>query len=93
MGWLPLLLLLAWPAAAQVPLCIPEREGMLACFEDRLCRCRFDSGGQLSGRPAGHRWDCGPLRPDCRSPEPQRQPPPWLPPPQLLLDARPPPAR
>ncbi len=92
MGWL-LLLLLAAPASAQVPLCIPEREGMLHCFESRLCRCRFDPGGQLAGRPPGHRWDCGPLRPDCRAPDPPPPATPWLPPPQLFLDARPPVSR
>ncbi len=82
-----LLLLLAAPAAAQVPLCIPQREGMTACFDGRLCLCRFQPGGQLTARPDGHRWDCGPLRPDCRRPEATPKPP-WpefLPPPQILL--------
>ena len=91
MRWL-FLLLIAGPALAQVPLCIPEREGMTACFDGRLCRCRFDPGGQLTGRPAGHRWDCGALRPPCLAPEPAPALP-VLPPPQLLLDARPPVSR
>lgn len=91
MRWL-FLLLLAGPALAQVPLCIPEREGMTACFDGRLCRCRFDPGGQLTGRPADHRWDCGALRPPCPAPEPAPAQP-ILPPPQLLLDARPPVSR
>ena len=61
-----LLLLLAGPAAAQVPICNALREGMTACFDGRLCRCRFVAGGQLTGRADAHRWDCGALRPDCR---------------------------
>ncbi|MDB5415580.1 MAG: hypothetical protein JWR10_3915 [Rubritepida sp.] len=64
------LLLLAMPATAQVPVCIPQREGMTACFDGRLCRCRFEPAGQLTGRPADHRWDCSALRPDCRPAEP-----------------------
>ncbi|MCO6419703.1 hypothetical protein JYK14_26565 [Siccirubricoccus sp. KC 17139] len=64
---LVLLLLLAAPARAQEepPACTPEREGMTACFAEKLCLCRFQPGGQLSGRPSGHRWDCGVLRPHC----------------------------
>jgi hypothetical protein len=61
-------LLLAAPAArAQEPLpgCGAEREGMTACFGEKLCLCRFVPGGQLTARPAGHRWDCGALRPGC----------------------------
>jgi hypothetical protein len=88
------LLLLALPAAAQAPLpvCIPQREGMTHCFDNRLCVCRYERGGQLTGRSDGHRWDCGALRPDCRVP-PAELPgqsfgawPPQLPPPQILLD-------
>lgn len=66
-----LLLLLAYPAAAQ-PACTPGREGQLACMAGRLCACRFENGGSLTGRPSAHRWDCGTLRPDCR-PEPVPQ--------------------
>ncbi len=81
------------PAQTPVPLCLPQREGMVACFEGRLCLCRFQPGGQLAGRPDGHRWDCGPLRPDCRppgaalDPGPHAQPPwpSWLPLPQIFL--------
>jgi hypothetical protein len=62
-------LLLAVPAAAQdapgVPMCLPQREGMVACFADKLCLCRYEPGGTLTGRPPGYRWDCGALRPGC----------------------------
>ncbi|WP_027283844.1 hypothetical protein [Rubritepida flocculans] len=95
-----LLLLLAAPAAAQVPICNALREGMTACFDGRLCVCRFQPGGQLTARPDGHRWDCGPLRPDCRPPPatldaPHKPPwPQFIPPPQLWLEPpRPPPER
>lgn len=47
------------------PACNAAREGMAACFGDKLCRCRFEPGGTLTGRRAGHRWDCGALRPPC----------------------------
>ncbi|HYZ34947.1 MAG TPA: hypothetical protein VE684_22025 [Crenalkalicoccus sp.] len=62
-----LLILLPVAAAAQppVPMCLAQREGMVACFADKLCTCRFDPGGSLAARPPGYRWDCGPLRPDC----------------------------
>jgi len=60
------LLLLVSPAVAQTPpACAPAREGMVACFGEKLCECRWEPGGQLTGRPAGHRWDCGVLRPSC----------------------------
>ena len=66
MRLLPALLLLATPAFAQdPPNCTPGREGMVACFGDKLCACRWQPGGSLTGRPAGHRWDCGVLRPAC----------------------------
>jgi hypothetical protein len=61
-------LLLAAPAAwAQEPPpgCVAEREGMTACFGEKLCLCHFTPSGQLTARPAGHRWDCGALRPGC----------------------------
>jgi len=90
-------MLLPLCAAAQtpaVPMCGPQREGMVGCFDGRLCLCRFQPGGQLTGRPDAHRWDCGPLRPDCRAPPANLEPstpwaqPPWpsfVAPPQLLL--------
>lgn len=80
------LLLLAAPAQAQ-PACVPGREGVTACLDGRLCLCRFERGGQLTGRPDGFRWDCGALRPDCRPPEGATVSP-W-PMPSLLLDVPP----
>jgi hypothetical protein len=66
MRLLPALLLLAAPAFAQEPpSCTPAREGMVACLGEKLCACRWQPGGALTGRPAGHRWDCGVLRPAC----------------------------
>ncbi|RAI58266.1 hypothetical protein [Roseicella frigidaeris] len=64
------LLLAARAAPAQAPdgsppACDAGREGMTACFGERLCRCRHEPGGSLAGRPPGHRWDCGVLRPAC----------------------------
>lgn len=54
------------PALAQEPPnCIAGRDGMVACFGEKLCECRWDPGGIQVGRPPGHRWDCGTLRPAC----------------------------
>jgi hypothetical protein len=61
-------LLLAAPVAQgqeAPPGCVPEREGMTACFGEKLCLCRFTPGGQLTARPSAYRWDCGALRPGC----------------------------
>ncbi|WP_426959157.1 hypothetical protein [Muricoccus radiodurans] len=63
--------LLAPPALAQVeaiPACNAVREGALACMAGRACRCHFERGGSVAGRPDGYRWDCGALRPDCGVP-------------------------
>ncbi len=60
------LCVLALPAAAQdPPACTPPREGVVACIAGRLCACRHERGGSLTGRPDGHRWDCSALRPAC----------------------------
>lgn len=79
--WLPLLLLIAPPVAAQAPpACTPAREGEVACLDGKLCACRFERGGQISGRRDRFAWDCGALRPTC-PPEPGIAPPPgWAPP-------------
>jgi hypothetical protein len=58
------MMLLTSPALAQ-PSCSPARDGVVACMGEKLCRCRWDPGGTLAGRPAGYRWDCGALRPGC----------------------------
>ena len=89
-------LLLAFPllafgagTATSQPRCTPGREGEVACFDGKLCGCRYELGGTLSGRRAGTRWDCGALRPSCGGPVPaeavqppaERAPPSFLPPP------------
>lgn len=59
--------LLAGPEAAAQPFpsCVAEAAGLVACVAGKLCACDFDPGGTVTGRPAGHRWDCGALRPAC----------------------------
>lgn len=78
---LPLLLVLAAPAAGQSPpACVPAIEGQLACMAGKMCECRFERGGQMTGRADRFAWDCGVLRPPC-PPDPTIQPaPPWGPP-------------
>jgi hypothetical protein len=83
-----LLALWAAPVSAQdFPACNQARDGITACLSGKLCQCRFERGGQISGRPDGFRWDCGILRPECgeaafpRSPEP----PSLMAPPSLFL--------
>jgi hypothetical protein len=73
-----LALLLAGPAAAQAPpACSPEVEGQAACMAGKLCECRFERGGQLTGRPDRFAWDCGVMRPMC-PPDPTIHPAqPW----------------
>jgi hypothetical protein len=66
MRLIPALLLVATPAFSQdPPNCTPGREGVVACFGEKLCECRWEPGGAMTGRPPGHRWDCGALRPAC----------------------------
>lgn len=79
-----LLLLLATPAFAQ-PVCDAARLGTVSCQAGRMCECRFERGGSLTGLPDGHRWDCGTLRPACPVPEARPQTP-FMPPPQILLE-------
>ena len=72
------------PAAAMaqptpVPMCLEQREGMTFCFETKLCLCRYEAGGTLTGRPAGYRWDCGALRPACGVVPPDTNPAPQPP--------------
>jgi hypothetical protein len=69
------------PAGAQEPpACTPAREGLELCIAEKLCRCHFEPGGSLTGRPPGLRWDCGILRPSCGvvPAGPPQQAPPWL---------------
>ena len=84
MRWPSLLsfLFVATAAAAQgLPACGPAREGQVACAANRLCACRFERAGRLTGRPDRWDWDCGILRPDCLVPPaelPMPEPPPGL---------------
>ena len=86
---LPCLLVLALPAAAQEPsACTPAVEGQVACMAGKLCECRFERGGRLTGRGDRFAWDCGVLRPNC-PPDPTISPAPQtLPPMNLWLQPR-----
>ena len=72
-------LIVAGPAVAQTPpACTAEAEGQVACMAGKLCECRFERGGQMTGRPDRFAWDCGVMRPLC-PPEPTIQPAqPWV---------------
>jgi hypothetical protein len=63
------------------PACTESREGAVACMVQKLCVCRFQRGGSLTGRPDGFRWDCGALRPSCGA---EANPPATLPSPQPM---------
>ena len=70
-----LLLLLATPAlAADPPACTPAQLGAVACLAGRLCECRYERGGSITGLPHGVRWNCGILRPSCGGAEPAMPP-------------------
>jgi hypothetical protein len=61
-----LALILAWPAVAEeIPACNAARAGAVACLSGRLCECRFERGGSITGVATGHRWNCSILRPAC----------------------------
>ena len=62
-----LALLHALPAQAQQQpfACTQALEDFEICIADKLCQCRQESGGTLTGRRPGMRWDCGILRPSC----------------------------
>ena len=88
MRWMMALLLMmpAWPTAAQEPpACSAQIEGQAACMAGKLCECRFERGGQLIGRPDRFAWDCGALRPMCPAPPTVAQPAESLPPIGLWL--------
>jgi hypothetical protein len=64
--------LCVWSASGAVaqgsftpPLCTAAIEGAVTELAGKMCLCRFQPGGVLTGRPPGHRWDCGVLRPSC----------------------------
>jgi len=78
----------AW--AQQAPACTAAQVGSVACVSGRLCECRFERGGSLTGLPNGHRWNCSILRPACGAAmaAPDVAAPPPLPVmPQLMLPA------
>lgn len=78
------------PAAAQAPpACIRAREGEVTCMAGTLCACRFERGGQLTGRPDRFAWDCGPLRPSCALDLTIQPAQPWSPPAGLWIAPRP----
>ncbi len=90
---LPLALLLVPAPARAQPVCDAARLGTLACQAGRMCECRHERGGSLTGRMEGFRWDCGILRPNCppfqlQAPlsPPMSSWPPGLPMPQLWLE-------
>ena len=70
MRFSPLLILFlaAQASASAPPRCSPSQEGAVACLDGKLCECRYDAGGSLTGRRAGMRWECGALRPGCGAP-------------------------
>lgn len=39
--------------------------GQVTCMSVKLCECIYERGGTMTGVPAGYRWDCGTLRPQC----------------------------
>lgn len=59
------LLAVSQAAAAEEARCTPSVEGAVACLAGKLCLCRHDGGGVLTGRGPGMRWDCGAFRPAC----------------------------
>jgi hypothetical protein len=66
------------PSGQAPPTCNARSLGQTACLGPRLCACRLEAGGSLTGVPQGYRWDCGILRPECGVA-------PAAPPPVLLL--------
>lgn len=62
------------PWYGQPPACTAQREGQLSCQVSVLCECKFYRASAMTGRPAGLRWDCGPLRPRCGEAQQPRDP-------------------
>lgn len=52
-------------AAQQPPACRAETVGTVACMAGRMCACRIERAGRMTGATGGFRWDCGILRPAC----------------------------
>ncbi len=51
--------------AEQPPACRAETVGTVACLAGRMCACRIERAGRMTGTAGGFRWDCGILRPAC----------------------------
>ena len=86
-----LIALHAAAAPASAPRCTPQREGEAACLDGKLCECRHDPGGTLTGRRPGARWNCGVLRPSCGTVPVETERPADRAPPPLLPPTYPPP--
>lgn len=80
-----LIVLMPLPAMAQAPSCTAETESQTACMAGKLCECRFERGGQLTGRPDRFAWDCGVMRPICPPDPTIGQAPQGVPPVNLWL--------
>jgi len=51
--------------ADEAATCNQASLGRTSCKSPTLCECIYDRGGSITGTPAGYRWDCGNLRPNC----------------------------
>ncbi|RMF73825.1 MAG: hypothetical protein D6740_03180 [Alphaproteobacteria bacterium] len=50
------------------PRCDAAHEGIVACFANVLCLCRFHPGDAARKLPDRFAWDCGITRPQCHLP-------------------------
>ena len=50
------------------PRCDAAHEGIVACFANVLCLCRFHPGDAARKLPDRFAWDCGITRPQCQQP-------------------------
>ncbi len=50
------------------PRCDAAHEGIVACFANVLCLCRFHPGDAARKLPDRFAWDCGLTRPQCHLP-------------------------
>ncbi len=60
----------ATPAGPEgpAPRCDAAHEGIVACFANVLCLCRFHPGDAARKLPDRFAWDCGITRPQCALP-------------------------
>lgn len=52
-------------SSQQAPQCTAESLGQVACFVNKLCECKFERGGSMTGVPDAYKWDCDIKRPSC----------------------------